>query len=106
MTRQDVRELFRNFQGKVNPDIDLGGGNLDEEELNLVQAHPTSTLSRLQLHFDGIDRYHGAGALVMTAGSIGMIISSCLLQGPLWVGLLAGALPTFLVASLVLPDHA
>lgn len=78
---------------------------------------PASTLDRIQvrlsqvsrqarLHWDQLDRYHGAGALVMTAGSIGMIVSVSLGLGSLWVGFLVGALPTFLLASLVLPEHA
>jgi hypothetical protein len=42
----------------------------------------------------------------MAAGSIGMIVAACLGLGSLWVGFLAGALPTFLLASLIHPEHA
>jgi hypothetical protein len=59
-----------------------------------------------RLHLDGLDRYHGAGALVVTAGSIGMLAAACLALGPLWVGFLAGALPTFMLTTLVHPEHA
>jgi hypothetical protein len=58
------------------------------------------------LHVDGVDRYHGAAALVMTAGSVGMLLASSLSLGPLWAGFLTGALPTFVLAALVHPEHA
>jgi hypothetical protein len=61
---------------------------------------------RFRLHLDGLDRYHSAGALVMTVGSAGMFLASALALGPLWAGFLAGALPTFLMAALVHPEHA
>jgi hypothetical protein len=63
-------------------------------------------LRMIRLHLDGLDRYHGAGALVITVGSIGMIVSSCLALAPIWVGFLAGALPTFMLTTLLHPEHA
>lgn len=61
---------------------------------------------RCVLYLDGLDRYHGAGALVMTTGAVGMIVAACLATVPVWAGFLAGALPTFLLAALVHPEHA
>jgi hypothetical protein len=61
---------------------------------------------RIRLGLDGLDPYHGSAALVMAAGSIGMILSLTLSIGPLWAGFLAIALPTFLFISLTHPEHA
>jgi hypothetical protein len=78
--------------------------DLPEADRRFADLHEVKP--RVAVFFDRVDRYHGAGALVMMTGSIGMIVSSCLGLGPLWAGFLAGALPTFLLASLVHPDHA
>ena len=77
-------------------------------------AHPSVSIEvavqRIRLPFrlslDRLDPYHGAGALIMTAGSLGMIASLGLGFGPIWAGFLVGAVPTFLIASLVHPEHA
>jgi hypothetical protein len=69
-------------------------------------AAATPASGHVAVHFDRLDRYHGAGALVMAAGSVGMIVSSCLGLAPLWAAFLVGALPTFLLAVLVHPEHA
>lgn len=41
----------------------------------------------------------------MIAGTVGMIVSGSLGLGSLWAGFLVGALPTFLLAALVHPEH-
>jgi hypothetical protein len=61
---------------------------------------------RIRLGLDGLDPYHGSAALVMAAGSIGMILSLTFSIGSLWAGFLAIALPTFLLVSLTHPEHA
>ena len=42
----------------------------------------------------------------MMAGALGMIASLGMGFGPMWAGFLVGAVPTFLIASLVHPEHA
>ena len=66
----------------------------------------SSVWARCRLHLDRLDRYHGAGALVMTCGSVGMIASAFLAIVPLWAGFLAGVLPSLLLTTLVHPEHA
>jgi hypothetical protein len=63
-------------------------------------------LSGHSLSLDRLDQYHGAATLVLDASALGMMASLCLGLGPLWAGFLAGALPTFLLASLVHPEHS
>ena len=77
-------------------------------------AHPSipseavvqGTRLQVRLRVDGLDRYHVPGAPIMVAGALGMSASLWLGFGPLWAGFLAGAVPAFLIASLVHPEHA
>lgn len=61
---------------------------------------------RFLLHLDTLDRYHSGASLILMAGSVGMIATSLLTLGPLWVGFLAGVLPTFMLVVLIYPVHA
>jgi hypothetical protein len=58
-------------------------------------------LARGELHFDRLDRYQGAAALVMTVGSFCMMLFALFSLGPLWLGFLMGAVPALLLASLI-----
>jgi hypothetical protein len=58
-------------------------------------------LCLIRLEIDRLDPYHGAAAIIMTAGSLGMLLWTLLGFGSSWAGLLAGALPTFLFALLL-----
>jgi hypothetical protein len=101
-SRKDASKDARRFRFTLE-DIDRSVSGLRKSARKIRKA---KQWARLQAHLDGLDRYHGAGALVMTAGSIGMIVTSCLSIGPLWAGFLVGALPTFMFTTLVHPEHA
>jgi hypothetical protein len=58
------------------------------------------TMTAFRLHLDGLDRYHGPAVLVMTAGSLGMMLAAWSAWCPLWAGFLAGAVPTLVVMVL------
>src|SRR4051794_6959257 len=113
--RKANRPRIRSIKDEASPIIHITGDAPGDymvygDDLETVQVRrakvKASVWTRLGLHVDSLDPYHGSGALVMTAGSVGMIVASCLALGPLWAGFLAGALPTLLLAALVHPEHA